>query len=120
MHNGNSTAPAGERADGIGLTRFADTNLHGPSSVQSFKIRNAGTATLTGLALSLASTQVADYALGSLATTSLAPGRTTPFTVTLLPAAVGQRDARLAIASNDADENPFDIALGGVGRSANL
>ena len=38
--------------------------------------------------------------------------------VTFAPGAVGSRSAAIHIASNDADENPFDIALTGYGRTA--
>ena len=46
---------------------------------------------------------------------SLTPGNSTTFTVTYTPSATGIRTAALHIASNDSDENPFDINLTGVG-----
>src|SRR5204862_73933 len=39
----------------------------------------------------------------------------TSFTVTFTPTAAGARAAAIHIASNDADENPFDISLTGTG-----
>ena len=47
--------------------------------------------------------------------TTVAPGGSTTFTVTFTPSASGTRNATLHIASNDADENPFDVALSGNG-----
>jgi hypothetical protein len=48
-------------------------------------------------------------------TAPIVPGGSTTFTVKFTPAALGVRTAALHIASNDADENPFDIALTGTG-----
>jgi hypothetical protein len=80
-------------------------------------VRNTGTADLTGLVLSADGANAADFALGSLGATTLAPGASTTFSVTFTPAADGSRAAALHLASSDADENPFDIALTGYGRS---
>ncbi|MEI6607484.1 MAG: cadherin-like beta sandwich domain-containing protein, partial [Verrucomicrobiota bacterium] len=44
----------------------------------------------------------------------------TSFTVTFAPAALGTRSAAIHIASNDANENPFDISLTGNGLDPNL
>jgi len=120
VYNGNSTAPADERADGIGALVLADTNLNGPATLQTFTLRNVGNATLSGLALTLNGAQASDFSLGSLGATTLAAGQTTSFDVSFLPTAVGLREAGIAIASNDPDEQPFDILLRGTGRSADL
>jgi hypothetical protein len=41
------------------------------------------------------------------------PGATTLFTVKFTPKALGARTAAMHIASNDVNENPFDIGLTG-------
>lgn len=46
------------------------------------------------------------------------PSGSTTFTVAFTPAGVGTRSAALHISSNDADENPYDIALSGTGLSS--
>ncbi len=52
-----------------------------------------------------------DFAIDiSAMSTALLPNESTTFTVTFAPTAIGARTAMLHIASNDADENPFDIA----------
>jgi hypothetical protein len=56
-----------------------------------------------------------DFNAGSLGATTLAPNTSTTFTVTSAPSAAGSRTAAIHIASNDADENPFDITLAGSG-----
>lgn len=108
-----------EQPDGNGLTDGSSTVSFGTvaiggSSTKTFTIRNTGTVgTLSGLALSKDGAAAADYAVGTLSVTSLAPGDSTTFTVTYTPGAGGVRTAALHIASNDGDENPFDIALTG-------
>jgi len=47
--------------------------------------------------------------------TTVPPGGSTTFSVTFTPATGGARPAALHIASNSADESPFDIALAGTG-----
>lgn len=103
--------PAGfPLADGLGSVGMAVPW----NQVKTFAIRNTGTGSLTGLALSLHGTEAGNFTLGTLGTTTLAPGGSTTFTVTAvtpqtLP--VGYRVATLRIASNDTDENPFDVTL---------
>jgi hypothetical protein len=46
------------------------------------------------------------------------PTGSTTFAVTFTPVGVGARSAVLHIASNDADENPYDIELTGAGLSS--
>jgi hypothetical protein len=45
----------------------------------------------------------------------LAGGGTATFKVTFKPTKKGTRSAAIHIDSNDADENPFDITLTGIG-----
>jgi uncharacterized membrane protein len=106
--------PAGTNLNDGGSVAFGTVTL-GSNAARTFTIRNIGTANLTGLALSKSGTHAADFALGSLGATTLTPGTSTTFTVTFTPGAVGARNAALQIASNDADENPFDLALSGTG-----
>lgn len=99
--------------DGASTVSFGAIPL-GSSDTRTFTIRNTGTTgTLSGLALSIEGGAAADFALGTLSVSTLAPGDSTLFTVTYTPSAAGTRTATLHIASNDGDENPFDIALAG-------
>jgi uncharacterized cupredoxin-like copper-binding protein len=107
--------PAGTSlVDGTATLAFGTSNIGVPVS-KTVTIRNTGTANLTGLAVTRSGTHAADFATGALGSVTLAPGASTIFTVTFTPSASGTRSAALRIASNDADENPFDIALGGIG-----
>jgi hypothetical protein len=95
----------------------------GNSSSKSITIRNKGNRPLTGLALSLDGTDATSYAIDNLAMSSeLAAGGSTTFDIIFNPSgtASGTRRATLHIASNDANENPFYIALSGQIYSATL
>lgn len=122
--SGTGTTPvpeiAVEQPSGTGLTDGASSINYGSVAigtplVRTFTIRNPGTDTLTGLAVTKDGAHSADYAVGSLGSTSLAPGGSTTFDVTFTPSATGSRTAAIHIASNDADENPFDLSLTGTG-----
>ena len=80
-----------------------------------FVIRNVGVKPLTGLAISKDGTHAANFALSSLPKTTLAAGESMTVSVTFTPTGLGARTAAIHIASNDADENAFDIALAGTG-----
>ncbi|GEP41522.1 choice-of-anchor D domain-containing protein [Brevifollis gellanilyticus] len=82
--------------------------------VKTFTIRNDGTEDLTGLALTVDGAHPGDFVAANLGATTLAPGNQTTFTVTFTAANLGARTAALHIASNDANENPFDVVLTGT------
>ncbi|MBL9146946.1 MAG: choice-of-anchor D domain-containing protein [Verrucomicrobiaceae bacterium] len=100
--------------DNSGVVGFGQVTV-GTPSVKVFTVRNLGTATLSGLAVSKTGTNAAEYVIGSLGSTSLAPGSSASFSITFTPSAVGTRTAVIRVASNDADENPFDINVEGSG-----
>ncbi len=112
--NGGSTL-----TDNTGTIALGNV-VQGIGVVQTFTIRNIGTAALTGLALSKTGTNAADFILSTLTTTSLPFQGTTEFTVTFLPGAVGPRSATIRVASNDGNENPFDINFTGTGTTPEL
>ncbi|MES2660682.1 MAG: choice-of-anchor D domain-containing protein [Verrucomicrobiota bacterium] len=121
---GNSVAfpeIAIERANGTALTDaaasvvFSGITLGTTSAAETFTLRNSGNAALTNLAIVLNGAQASDFTFEGPAVTSLAPGASTTFRVFFKPTAAGARNASISIASNDADENPFDIALTGTG-----
>lgn len=86
----------------------------GAPVVKTFTLTNPGAIPLTGISLSKSGAFPGDYSFSSPPAT-LAPGASATFTVTFSPAGIGARPAILQVASNDPDENPYDIAL--VGRT---
>lgn len=78
-------------------------------------VRNAGSTTLSSLALALGGANRSDFSLVSnLATTSLEANSSATFSLRFTPpsgAAQGARSATLTLSSNDADESQFVINL---------
>jgi hypothetical protein len=99
----------------VGTNSFPDTVPGISTAAQTFTIRNIGRANLTGLALSKTGANAADFTLGAPGSTSLAPYDSATFTVTFAPTGLGNRNAVVNIASNDPDENPFQIHVTGKG-----
>ena len=87
----------------------------GEDNSHTFTIRNLGAADLTGLGVTFDGADAVDFTITATPGAPVAPGGSTTFTVKFTPTAEGERTAALHIASNDADENPFDIALTGTG-----
>lgn len=99
--------PLAAEASSVGMAIVSNTS-------KTFTIRNTGTANLAGLAVSLQGANAGYFSLGSLGASTLAPGASTTFTVTVPPpqsTPVGFQSATLRIISNDADESPFDVTL---------
>ena len=99
---------------GAGIV-FGKAVVGGPQAIRTFTVRNAGTSSLTGLAVTRDGANAGDFTVGNLGATNLPMGASTTFTVVFAPSALGSRTAAIHIASNDADENPFDIDLEGTG-----
>jgi thiol-disulfide isomerase/thioredoxin len=107
--------PVGTNIADAGAKAFGSVNV-GSNTSLTFTIKNTGTANLTGLAITKDGTNPADFTLTSSPAAPVAgPNGTTTFTVQFAPGAVGPRSAVIHIASNDGDENPFDITLTGTG-----
>jgi hypothetical protein len=104
-------------SDGRDKRSFGTVRAGAKGAAKTFTIRNTGTATLSGLVVRVGGTHAGDFIAGSLRTSSLAPGASTTFTVRFAPRAKGIRNATIRIGSNDADENPFDIVVSGLGSS---
>jgi hypothetical protein len=100
--------------DGSSIIDFGEVG-EGASGQLTFTIRNPGTGELNGLATSVAGADSSEFVASVPLVTSLDPGQSTSFTVQFQPDEEGAKTATLSIASNDADENPFEIALTGMG-----
>ena len=106
--------PAGTNlVDGVATVNFG--TLAGPSSVATriFTVRNTGTRQLTGLDFLFDGPDAARFSIAAPPVAPVLPGGSTTFTLRFAPGAAGPRSATLRMTSNDADENPFDLALAG-------
>lgn len=104
-----------ELADGLASKNFGSVAL-GSSTGRTWTITNMGDQPLSGLTLTMDGAHGGDYvAVSSGMSSPLAPGATTSFSVNFVPTGGGLRTATLHIASNDPEENPFDITLSGTG-----
>ncbi|MCF7675508.1 MAG: choice-of-anchor D domain-containing protein, partial [Akkermansiaceae bacterium] len=98
---------------GTGLD-FGGVPAGGSSAPVSVAIHNTGTAELTGISLSVTGPDATDFSLEAAGLPAVLPvGGSASFTVIYTPATMGTSRATLRIASNDADENPFDLGLTG-------
>ena len=84
---------------------------------RSFTIKNTGIDFLTGLAITFDGPAAAMVSVIASPVAPLTPTSNTTFTVRFAPTSTGTNTATLHIASNDADENPFDIQLSGLSLS---
>ncbi len=100
--------------DGTAKRSFG-TVIVGGNAIRTFTIRNEGTAVLKGISITGNGLNAADFTISPPAKATLKPGASTTFKVTFSPKAPGTRSAAIHIASNDPDEKPFDIKLGGEG-----
>ncbi len=111
-------APA-SLADGSSVA-LGTAAISAPALTRSFTIRNTGTGALVGLVMSKDGADAADFNVSALGRDTLAAGESQSFTVGFAPSASGPRTATLHLASNDADESPFDIVLTGQGTAMDL
>jgi len=86
----------------------------------TFTVRNRGTGPLNGLAISKSGPHAQDFSVTELGATTIAVNSSRTFSATFDPSEAGLRTATLHIASNDPDENPFDIALSGIGTAPDI
>ena len=97
--------------DGVSVVDFGAAP--GTPLTKTFTIRNSGIGNLSGLAVTMSGTDVADFTFTQPAVTNLNSGASTTFKVTFKPLVAGERTAAIHIASNDPDEDPFDIDVRG-------
>jgi len=107
------SGPSGNLTDGGG--EAFGNQAAGVSKVLTFTVSNEDAGDLMGLIISLDGEGATAFETGSFDTTSLGDSESTTFRVTYTPLSVGSHTAAVHIASNDPDENPFDITLTGTG-----
>lgn len=99
----NDIGDAGVKSFGVQVT--------GSSTILPFTMRNTGSLTLSGISLAIDGLDSADFTITQDPASTVAPNSRTSFTIRFSPITGGVKTAALHIASNDADENPFDLNL---------
>ena len=83
-----------------------------------FTVQNLGASSLTLGTVTVGGTHGADFTVSTQPSGSVPAGGSTTFTVVFDPSATGTRSATLSLATNDADENPFNFSIQGTGFAA--
>lgn len=104
------TTVSGELADG-GTLAFGSATA-GTAKTIRLTIKNTGASTLGSISAVISGE---GFSLGSTVPGSIAAGQQAALEVRFTPPSAGAKSGTLRIASNDADENPFDLTLTGTG-----
>ncbi len=99
-------------------TDFGNAAVSGGTAVRTFTIRNLGNAPLNLTGSPLVAVNGANPGNFTVTVPPVSPVPTngsTTFQVTFNPSTTGLRSARLSIASDDADESPYNFAIQGTG-----
>lgn len=102
--------PALDITDGQTLD-FGTVVINTQGTTANYQIRNTGNLDLTGISLTPGGANASEFEVSLPAQTTLSPGGSTTFTVSFKPTSSGSKTATIQIASNDSDENPFDLTL---------
>lgn len=84
------------------------------TSELTLKVHNTGTSSLRGLAVSIDGDSASSFSRGFFPGWSLSPGQYRHLVVIFQPLEAGELVATISIASNDPDENPFEISIKGT------
>ena len=109
--------PGRNLTDGSASINFGGTAPGGGGVERTFTVRNADLGTLTGLSVSISGADAGDFVVSSQPAPTIAAATTTTFSIRFAPTGPGVKTASLHLASNDVDENPFDITVYGTGSS---
>jgi len=108
-----------ELTDEASTISFGNLNVGGTSTPKSFTVRNSGTTNLLSLSVIKAGASASDFTVNSSTLGAfITSGSSASFTVSFTPTTAGNKTAVIQIASNDVDENPFDITISGAAFSS--
>lgn len=107
-------------ADGHNVPTITDHTDFGSASTGSpvsrtYTIQNTGTGNLNITGVTFTGANATDFTVSSPPAAVVSPGGSTTFTVSFNPSAIGTRTARINIANDDCDENPYDFVVQGTG-----
>jgi hypothetical protein len=110
--NGDATPSIGDHTD------FGSQPVTSGTVVRTFTIENTGGVVLNlsgNPIVVISGTHAADFTVNVQPNSTVAANGTTTFQVTFDPSANGLRTATISIANDDADENPYNFNIQGIG-----
>ncbi|MDY6951382.1 MAG: choice-of-anchor D domain-containing protein [Thermodesulfobacteriota bacterium] len=121
--NGQSISNGDTSPSTADATDFGATGVEGETVVHTFTIENLGSINLEldgTPKVAVGGTHTGDFIVNPYPSSPVYPqgdvhGNTTTFKVTFDPSEEGLRSARLSIANNDDDENPYEFDIQGKG-----
>lgn len=98
-------------------TDFGAADIATDTISRTYTIQNPGSSVLTlgANAASLSGPDAGEFSITTQPSATIAAGSSSTLVVTYNPSAVGSHAATLNIASDDADENPYNFAIAGTG-----
>lgn len=96
-------------------TDFGSVTASSGLITRTFTIENLGSMNLTAGSVIISGTNAADFSVTTSPSTNVAGLGSTTFVVSFDPNVIGLRTARLTIANNDSNENPYDFSIQGTG-----
>jgi hypothetical protein len=97
------------------------SHMIGTTTDRTFVVANTGSANLTlsgSPYVSITGPDAGQYSVVQQPTSPIAPGNNTTFVIRFSPTTQGGKTASISLANNDSNENPYDIALFGIGLPA--
>jgi hypothetical protein len=107
------TVESGTTSLATGQTVDFGSTPQGTDVSRTFTVRNDGSATLNLVPLDPQTLPTGFQLVSNFGTSALAPGGSTSFSLRMIGSTPGTFGGVLRIFSNDADENPFELALAG-------
>ncbi len=95
----------------------SDHTEFGNAPGRTFEIKNTGTSDLTIGDITFSGVHSSDFYVTIFPISPVAVGSQTLFTIKFVPGGTGTRTAKVSIANNDSDENPYNFAISGTGKS---
>ncbi|MCX6854699.1 MAG: choice-of-anchor D domain-containing protein, partial [Verrucomicrobia bacterium] len=98
---------------GAGFTRMGNAVIGAAPVTQTLRLRNAGTALLTGITASFSGSNASEFS--ATLPSPIAAGTTGDVIIAFTPEDIGPRSAVLTLTSNDPNNRTYRMSLGGTG-----
>jgi len=96
-------------------TDFGNVSMDGGVVTVNMIIENTGTGAMSIGAATFTGANAADFTISSAPASTIAAGSNTRFKISFTPTTIGVKTATFSIVNNDANENPYNFDLTGLG-----